>query len=172
MARGVRFRKGLRDAQAAHNAAFRFLGMEDMQTVIKPVKKRAAPRSLEGPVVAAISELLAVHPRVIWAMRINSGAAIYPDKMGKPVPVWFHKFLRSPEKMRMPDFMGIIMRGEFDGHYPFKTRNIAIEAKAPGWTKPRDDREREQAAFLSMIRDAGGIGMFATDVAQVAEALR
>ena len=29
-------------------------------------------------------------------------------------------------------------------------------------TKPTDQREHEQAAFLQMVRDAGGIGVFAT----------
>ena len=155
-----------RESAAAHIAA-----AELAQPA--PPRQRAAPRSLEGPVVAAISELLAVHPRVIWAARFNSGAASYEAASGKYAPVWFHKFLRAPEKMRMPDFFGLgggISKPEhrliINNAYP-----IAIEAKAPGWTKPRNDREREQEAFLVMIRDCGGIGIFATDAAQVAAAL-
>ena len=137
---------------------------------IKPKRERAAPRSLEGPVVAAISELLAVHPRVIWAARFNSGAASYEAASGKYAPVWFHKFLRAPEKMRMPDFFCLVDGQEWSVNprcLPF-----AIEAKAPGWTKPRDDREREQATFLKMIRECGGIGIFATSADQVMAALK
>ena len=152
--------------------------IEQQRAGIKPVRARAAPRQLEAPVVAAISQLLAVHPRVIWAARFNSGAASYEAASGKYAPIWFHKFLRAPEKMRMPDFFGLqsvrsALVGtpekwvSFGNGIPF-----AIEAKAPGWTKPRDDREREQAAFLAMIRNAGGIGIFATSVDDVAAALK
>lgn len=139
------------------------------RTIPDAPKKRAAPRQLEAPVVQAIGELLAVHPRVIWAARFNSGAASYEAASGRYAPVWFHKFLRAPEKMRMPDFMGIVADSLGYHNLDFI---IAIEAKAPGWTKPRDDREREQAAFLAMIRSAGGIGIFATSAEQVAEALK
>ena len=148
-----------RESAAAHIAA-----TEAAQPA--PPRQRAAPRQLEGPVVAAISELLAVHPRVLWAARFNSGAASYEVASGKYAPVWFHKFLRAPEKMRMPDFFGLVTRT-----IAWQPLVLAIEAKAPGWTKPRDDREREQEAFLVMIRDCGGIGIFATDAAQVAAAL-
>lgn len=183
MARNVRFKPGLREQQRQSIAAQKYYAMfaplEKMSTaaeeiqrqeaLIKPKRERAAPRKLEAPVVAAISELLAVHPRVIWAARFNSGAASYDAGSGKYAPVWFHKFLRSPEKMRMPDFFGLCATE----HNPFILPTpIAIEAKAPGWTKPRDDREREQAAFLQMIRDCGGIGIFATGAEQVAEALK
>ena len=138
---------------------------------LPPVRQRAAPRQLEGPVVAAISELLSVHPKILWAARFNRGAMFREVSPGRFVPYWFHRVLREPEKTRMPDFFGIMATGIM--------RNIAapyvllaVEAKAPGWTKPRDDREREQAAFLAMVRSCDGLGIFATDAEQVAEALR
>lgn len=139
---------------------------------IKPRRERAAPRQLEAPVIAAISDLLAIHPRILWAARFNSGAASYEAASGRYAPVWFHRFLRQPEKMRMPDFFGLGQwKAETVRHIDGTPFPIAIEAKAPGWTKPRDDREREQAAFLKMIRDAGGIGIFATSAQDVAAAL-
>ena len=185
--RRVKFRPGLRQqltANAAYLAAMSPGGVlpADLQrsldaTMPPPKKQRAAPRQLEAPVVQAISELLAVHPRVIWAARFNSGAASYEvagydGERGRYAPVWFHKFVRMPEKMRMPDFFGLVHTDakcnlRLGGSWP-----IAIEAKAPGWTKPRDDREREQAAFLKMIRNAGGIGIFATSAEDVAAALK
>ena len=133
---------------------------------LPPVRSRNKPRQLEAPVVAAISELLAVHPNVLWAARFNSGAASYEASTGRYAPVWFHRILRQPEKTRMPDFFGLLC-GVSLHNAPF-----AIEAKAPGWTRPRDDREREQAAFLRMVTEYGGIGLFATSAEQVAEALR
>lgn len=135
-----------------------------------PVKReRAAPRQLEAPVVQAISELLARHPRVLWAARFNSGAASYEASTGRYAPVWFHRVLREPEKTRMPDFFGLV---KDNMGYEALNFIIAIEAKAPGWSKPRDASEREQAAFLRMIRDCGGLGLFATSADQVAEALK
>lgn len=169
------FRKTLREQLEAANKADRFYALlsdkePQAQSVLPPKRERAKPVQREAPAVAAISELLAAHPRVIWAARFNSGMASFnADNGGKYQPVWFHKFLRAPEKMRMPDFFGLITQEMcVTSHSPLP---LAIEAKAPGWTKPRDDREREQAAFLAMVRNCGGIGIFATSAEQVAEAL-
>lgn len=123
--------------------------------------KRAAP--LENEVIHAISQLLAKHPRVIWVARFNSGAASFNAANGNAYqPIWFHRFLKMPQKMRMPDFFGLMSCG----------LPLAIEAKRPGWTKPRDDREREQMAFLNMVSLLGGVALFATDAEQVAAALK
>ena len=67
----------------------------------------------------------------------------------------FNRIIRSPVQMRMPDFWGLY-HGKF-GVLPF-----AIECKRRNWTKPTDQREHEQAAFLQMVRDACGVGLFAT----------
>ena len=140
-------------------AAAAIAGMEAGQ--IAPVRPRAKPRQLEAPVVAAIGELLAVHPKVLFAVRQNSGMASYEAKSGKYAPVYFYKILtRSP--MTITDFWGVLREG----------RMLAIEAKAPGFTEPRTDTERRQAAFLAMVRNCGGVGIFATSAEQVAEALR
>ena len=191
MARRMRFKPSFKEQLRQSHAAQRFMAMgapeekrEEAEARLEAMfpgvdidaahhvhKKRAAPRQLEAPVVAAISQLLAVHPRVIWAARFNSGAASYDAGSGRYAPVWFHKFLCSPEKMRMPDFFGLIESPPFHTVYGCACRPIAIEAKAPGWTKPRDDREREQAAFLAMVRNCGGIGIFATSVSDVEEEL-
>ncbi len=180
MARKLGFRKPLRQQRLESLAGQSFYAasmdagprrdaamarLEADRAAIKPVRERAAPRKLEAPVIAAISELLAVHPRVIWAMRVNSGSAV----AASGAPVWFHKFVRRPEPMRMTDFFGLVK--SYNGKPFYNTIPLAIEAKAPGWTKPRDDREREQEAFLAMIRDAGGIGIFAISVDDVAKAL-
>jgi hypothetical protein len=172
--RRLAFKPSLRDTQLASVRAMKFYAgaapeekraaaeahIVAMEAAIKPKRERAAPRKLEAPVVAAISELLAVHPRVLFAVRINSGAA------GEFSHVWFHKWIRPRTGLRMSDFIGIWSDG-VDKHIPF-----AIEAKAPGWKKPTDQRELEQAAFLAKISDVGGIALFATSADQVAAALQ
>lgn len=178
MSKRFGFRPKLREQLHASNAAQRQLlaamdpsdpryaankaRLDSERAEIKPVSARAAPRQLEAPVVAAVAELLRVHPKVLWAARFNSGAA------GDHSQVKFHWFVRRPEKMRLPDFYGELGFKHTCGAW---TKPLAIEVKAPGWTKPRDDREREQAAFLAMIRSAGGVALFATSAEQVAEAL-
>ncbi len=140
-------------------------------------RNETAKRPLEAEVIRAVEQLLAVHPRVLWALRMNSGSASYEAKSGKYAPVWFHRWVRAPERVRMSDFYGAIRTplnslGLMRDIDPCITQILAIECKRPGWTKPTDQREREQAAFLALVRKHGGIGLFATDPQQVAEALR
>ncbi len=128
---------------------------------VKAKQERAAAgsdgRALEADVLRAVGDLLARHPKVSYALRVNSGAASYEAKTGKYAPVHFHKWIRSPVQCRMPDFFGALTDG----------RTIAFECKRPGWREPRDKREFEQAAFLMLIRNLGGIGEFITDAEQV-----
>jgi hypothetical protein len=177
MARRPSFKPSLYQQQQANKRALEFMSSDG---VLPPAlregwaeapKKRAAPRDLEGPVVKAISELLAVHPHIIVAWRMNSGMASYEAKSGKYAPVFFHKWLKPSGGMRMPDFLGLAFDGVL-GTPSYRVVPFACEAKAPGWTHPRDKRESEQAAFIDMIRHYGGIGIFATSVEQVAEALK
>lgn len=116
---------------------------------------------LEKDVLRAVGQLLAYHPRVAFALRMNSGMASYEAKTGKYQPVWFHEWVRGAG-YRMSDYMGATLDG----------RIFAFECKRPGWTKPRDQREREQAAFLAAVRKAGGIGEFVTDAEAAHIALR
>ena len=131
------------------------------ESALTPLPIKRGPRvdhpDLEKHVIAAVGQLLAVHPRVLFAVRINSGAASYVNAAGKTVPVWFNRWLRSPEKMRLVDFLGATT----------DSRLFAFEAKRPSWTKPTDQREREQAAFLALVCKVGGIGEFITDAEQV-----
>jgi hypothetical protein len=120
----------------------------------KPRRPRQPPADGgENPVVSAVGDLLHVHPRVSYAIRMNSGGSMLDS--GRVIR--FHIWVRSPEKCRMPDFFGALVDG----------RTLALECKRPTWKKPTDDREREQAAFLALVRSLGGIGEFITDAAQV-----
>ena len=149
-------RETYRENQAALDYYAKLYGKP--QTVHIPVKPKREIKNhsdkyeLEASVVAEISKLLAHHPQVLFACRSNSGAAYMMGRDGKEMPVTFNRIIRSPVQMRISDFWGILRDG----------RPFAIECKRRNWTKPTDQREHEQAAFLQMVRDAGGVGIFAT----------
>lgn len=123
--------------------------------------KRAAPRQLEAPVITAISELLRVHPRVLFAVRQNTGMASYEAKSGRYAPIQFYRKLTHGKELTITDFWGILKDG----------RMLAVEAKAAGFRGPKTDTELAQANFLALVRNAGGISLFATSADQVAAAL-
>lgn len=172
------FKPSLREARLASNSAQSFyasgMALDDPRRAeaqerlaqerdaIAPVRTQGPRRDLEGPVVAAIAELLAVHPKVAFACRQNSGQASYEAKSGKYAPVAFYRILTGAKELTVVDFWGFLKDG----------RIIAVEAKAPGFTAPRNDREYKQANFLALVRNCGGIGIFATSADDVAIALR
>jgi len=179
MARPFRFRPSRREIISANNAAITFYAgasenpkaQENLAKLLvpEPPKRNCVKRCdgkpivpLEADVIRAVSQLLAVHPNVLYALRMNSGAASYEAASGKFAPVWFHIWVRAPEKVRMSDFYGATR----------DSRILALECKRPGWTAPTNKREYEQAAFLMLVRNAGGIGEFVTDAEQVECLLR
>lgn len=129
-----------------------------MQIDIPPLRKRAAAgsdgRVLEKEVIRAVSELLATHGSVRFAVRQNGGAML--DGEGRP-SIWFYKIVRSRsvDRLTISDFWGFLVDGT-----PF-----AIEAKRPGWKRNENDiHENKQAQFLLMIRSCGGRAGFADGV--------
>jgi hypothetical protein len=118
-----------------------------------PKRTRAPsdPADSEGPVLAAVGELLAVHPLVALAVRQNSGALGYESK-GRFVPVWFYKLCRRPGagEITLTDYWGFLKDG----------RPFALECKRPSWRAPREPRELNQQAFIHLIESFGGIGGF------------
>lgn len=175
--RRVKFRPGLREQQSQVARLLQFMApgappekreraqafADEAMASIKPKRERAAPRQLEAPVVAAISELLAVHPKVLFAVRQNTGSASYEAASGKYVPVQFYRKLTHGKEVTITDFWGFLKDG----------RMLAVEAKAPGFTGPRksDDREMAQLRFLQLVRSVGGIALFADSAQYVADAL-
>ena len=123
-------------------------------TPAAPAPRRAPdPEDTEAPVIKAVAELLAVHPLVLYAERRNSGALPYINADGKAVPVRFNRILTG-QPVRVVDFTGWLKDG----------RPFALEAKRPSWKKPSDEREIEQANYLMLIRNLGGIGGFVRSV--------
>ena len=128
------------------------------------IKPRAQRQAKDNPdnenhVIREVSELLAVHPKVLFAVRQNSGGASYEAKSGKYAPLMFYRILTSQD-VTVTDFWGIMRDG----------RMLALEAKRRDWKEPKEDREFRQAAFLMLVRNCGGIGAFVrgTDEAKIA----
>jgi len=171
MARPFRFRPSRREIISANNAANAFYAgasenpkaQENLAKLLvpEPPKRHRVKRPVDGKpavplesdVVRAIGELLAVHPKVLFAVRQNSGAASYEAASGKWAPVWFYHVLTS-QPVTITDFWGLLRDG----------RPFAIEAKREGWKEPSTDRERRQWAFLMLVRNCGGVSGFARNV--------
>jgi hypothetical protein len=96
--------------------------------------------------------LLAHHPKVLFAVRQNSGMS----QNASGTPIWFYRWVRSRTKMRVTDFWGLLTDG----------RMFALEAKNRLWKAPSGEREMEQQAFLTAIREAGGVAGFVTSAEQ------
>jgi len=115
----------------------------------------------EAEIQKAIIRFLLQHPAVAMVERINSGA-VYGDAGNF---IRFHTLMLPKRyrhiRMRVVDLNVMLNDG----------RRMAIECKRDGWKSPMGDREREQAAYLAHVREAGGIGIFATCVEDVAVAL-
>jgi hypothetical protein len=110
----------------------------------------------ESAVLEGVLQLLAMHPLVAWACRINSGAMAIGEGKNKRY-VRFHT---------MPGMSDVI--GQFKASAgPLAGRFIAIEAKRLG-EKPTPD----QQSFLDLVAKSGGFAMCATNAEQVAAALR
>ena len=125
-------------------------------------KPRAAPTptdptQLEAAVSREIAEVLAIHPKVLFALRINSGSA----EIGG-VPIWFWKWVRRRGvEMTVTDYIGCMTDGRW----------FAIEAKRRSWTRVSDKREEMQQAFINVVISAGGVGGFAVSGEQALEIL-
>lgn len=132
---------------------------ELLNNVAEKRTRKPSGESLERDVLTEVSELLAVHPAILFAVRQNSGALYYQrgdQRGGKSVPVHFFKWLRRRTQMRLVDIWGATTDG----------RLLAIELKKPSWGGPSDDREREQRAFLECILTAGGRAGFARSASE------
>lgn len=118
----------------------------------RTIVNRTDPAELEASVKTEVSHILAHHPRVLFAVRQNSGAAWMPSKGGKDAPVSFYFIVRQPEDMTIVDFTGFLK----------PMRPFAIECKRRNWKWTGSEREKEQKAYIDMIKDRGGLGAFVT----------
>jgi hypothetical protein len=166
-------KKSYRDTLRANDAAQRMYAnlagkpvKEEWLNNVPLSKKRTAPvhrdgrRPLEKDIQKDIISMLRVHPKVALVEAHNSGAAYMTGRNGEEFPMWFnHIYMKG---LRMPDVHATLKGG---------ARRFVIECKRPPFKGPRDEREREQAAYLKVINEAGGIGIFATSVDDVLNVL-
>ena len=115
----------------------------------------------ESHVIREVSELLAVHPRVLVCWRQNSGGASYEHSSGRHAPIYFYKILTG-QPVTIPDFFGLLRDG----------RPFTLEGKRRDWRGPRDEREKRQALFISLIQNIGGVGAFVKSAEEANEALK
>ena len=127
----------------------------------KPVN-HSDPDELESAVMKEVASVLKTHPRVVFAMRVNSGAAWMPSKGGKDAPVAFYRILRRPHgyDTTIVDFTGWYGKGPL--WLPF-----AFECKRRNWKFTGTEREVAQSNYLKMIDGFGGIASFITSGQQV-----
>ena len=140
---------------------------EDASTLLDAMRPKRGPivnhsDDVEGPAQKAVGDLLARHPKVLWAVRLNGGAMQVDDGKGGTRPLWFYRFVRTPaDDVTLTDFLGQLKDG----------RMLVIEMKKPSWKKPTTLRENKQAAMIRTVNAAGGLGLFAVCVEDVVRAL-
>lgn len=131
-------------------------------SLMPPEPKKRAPagssgQPLEADTIRAVGQLLARHPRVLFAVRQNGGAMT--DSEGR-TSIWFYKIVRASSRMVLPDFWGFL-----DGGVPF-----ALECKRPGWKfRGFDEHAKRQRAFLMLVQLMGGRSGFCCDATEANE---
>lgn len=113
-------------------------------------KQRAAPgangKPLEKDVQAPVVELLKVHPKVAWFMRVNSGVSVASNAQGESRYTAFYRlYLRGRKAMSkgLGDIVGQLVDG----------RLFLMETKRPGKYRGTD----EQEDVIAAVRAAGGV---------------
>jgi len=147
----MRGRKTLREVMTDHQRTEDTLaalwGKPRRELPIPPEPKKRAPAKpsasgTESDVMAAVFELLRVHPRVAWFMRLNSGAVQDGDRF----TVFYRLYLRGrPGRTKgASDYLGQLTDG----------RLFLMECKRPGVRRGTD----EQHDLLDACVAAGGVG--------------
>jgi hypothetical protein len=143
-----------RKAEQSWANAFGTTLRDDLEAIAdkRSNSKRMTDDDREETVMREVSALLAHHPKVLFAIRQNSGMS----QNASGTPIWFYRWVRSRTKMRVTDFWGLLT----------DKRMFALEAKNRLWKAPSGEREFEQQEFLTTIREAGGVAGFVTSAEQ------
>jgi hypothetical protein len=147
----MRGRKTLREIMLANQASMdvyaAMSGKPRIEFDIPPEPKKRAPakpsaNGTESDVMTAVFQLLRVHPRVAWFMRLNSGAMQDGDRF----TVFYRLYLRGrPGRTKgASDYLGQLTDG----------RLFLMECKRPGVRRGTD----EQHDLLDACVAAGGVG--------------
>ncbi|WP_085044359.1 hypothetical protein [Ensifer aridi] len=140
--------------------------LQDLRAVYVP-----PPADVAGSSEAATQSRLRVEaPKLGAALwRNNNGAAT--DETGRHLRYGLgNDSKKINDRFKSSDLIGvtpITVRPEHVGRVVGLF--TAVEVKHPGWTRPENDRDRAQEAFLVTVCQLGGLGMFVTHESQYHE---
>lgn len=140
-------REVMQDHQRSEDTLAAIWGKPRRELPIPPEPRKRAPakpsaNGTESDVMTAVFQLLRVHPRVAWFMRLNSGAVQDGDRF----TVFYRLYLRGrPGRTKgASDYLGQLTDG----------RLFLMECKRPGVRRGTD----EQHDLLDACVAVGGVG--------------
>ena len=133
----------------------------ELLDIIDPSRPMISSNAMsEAGVQAGLRVCAANHGAALW--RNNNGAAI--DETGRHIRYGLgNDSKKLSSKFKSSDLIGVTPVTSTQAGQTFGVFT-AVEVKAPGWQAPKNDRERAQSAFLSVVQSMGGIAMFAQSV--------
>lgn len=137
--------------------------LQDLRVLYVP-----PPVDVQGSSEAATQARLRVMAPTINSMllRNNNGACV--DDTGRMIRYGLgNDSKKLNDVWKSSDLIGITPF-TIRPHHVGRTIGVftAVEVKHPGWTKPENDRDRAQEAFLISVCQHGGLGMFVTHESQ------
>lgn len=137
--------------------------LQDLRSLYVP-----PPVTARGTSEAATQARLRVEAPKIGGMLLRNNNGAYESSPD----VWTRFGLGNDSKKlndvwKSSDLIGITSM-TIQAHHVGKTIGVftAVEVKHPGWTKPENDRDRAQEAFLVSVCQHGGLGMFVSHESQ------
>jgi len=131
----------------------------------KPRAPRGAVNARdEADIQAEIIEYLRARPDIGCPIRFNRGVMSEQGRMIRFSTVYEPHVWDDPDKL-YPAVVDLQAMLKPTG------RLIAIEVKKASFHGPKDKREKQQALYLRYVSEAGGIGIFATCLQSVIDAL-
>jgi len=159
----ARGRISLRDQMIKNQATLdlyaSLAGKPRMNLPIPPAPVKRAPSvpsgvPLERDVLKTIIAGLRIHPMIGLVERVNSGSAVETNADGSQRHIQFHHvYSVAGQKMRSVDVHCTLTPSG---------KRFVVEVKRQGWSRPKDQREEEQVAYIQHVRACGGHGMVAT----------
>lgn len=134
----------------------------DLHQIIDPNAPRTPQKT--GTSEARVQSMLQITaPKIGGALWRNNNGAMKSDD-GRMVRFGLGNISEKISKhWKSADLIGITpVRATYVGQQ-FGVFT-GVEVKKPGWSKPTNERERAQSAFLTNVKALGGIGLFAQSV--------
>lgn len=152
----------------AHKWGINAVAFHELADILDPSRTAIPDNGPPRSEAALQSEIMIAAARMGLALwRNNSGAL--KDEKGRLVRYGLgNTSARVNQHWKSSDLIGIApYRVQPQDVGMTVGRFLAVEVKAPGWRGIKDDHEKAQNAFLQNVRALGGIGCFASSVADV-----